>query len=397
MYPSTHDNLSKPSANTIRAASVGISPAETVSNLIRSIQYLEYRLGLAPAAVAFTANAATDTLTSAAHGLAANDIVRITSTGTFPGGLTSDTPYYVISVTTNTFQLATTRAGSAIDITSAGSGTHSFTLLFSENKVLTSISGSRSQWSNAQDFTSGSLILPQSATASPTAEGSIAWDTNDDLLKIGTGLGTKTFMDLDSTQTATGKTFTSPTLTTPTIASFVNATHNHQNSAGGGQLVAAALATGAVTPEKLLAGAGTSWSLTSWTPTIGGSGGSPTVGNGTATGKWTQIGKIGIFEAKIVAGTTTVFGSVSTVVSLPFTLDTAILDGRHLIGDFEFLDVSAPAAYWGKLAVASSTGADLYMINTGGSYAQPSNVTTAVPAAVGTGDVLRITGWGVVA
>lgn len=33
----------------------------------------------------------------------------------------------------------------------------------------------------------------------------------------------------------------SPTIVTPTIASFANATHNHQNSAGGGQLAEAAL------------------------------------------------------------------------------------------------------------------------------------------------------------
>ncbi|MBF0119976.1 MAG: hypothetical protein HQK79_14170 [Desulfobacterales bacterium] len=38
------------------------------------------------------------------------------------------------------------------------------------------------------------------------------------------------------TQTLTNKTLTSPVLTTPTIASFVNANHNHQASAGGGTL-----------------------------------------------------------------------------------------------------------------------------------------------------------------
>ena len=36
----------------------------------------------------------------------------------------------------------------------------------------------------------------------------------------------------------------SPTITTPTIASFANATHNHQNSAGGGQLDLTAAVTG---------------------------------------------------------------------------------------------------------------------------------------------------------
>src|ERR1043166_3689153 len=36
----------------------------------------------------------------------------------------------------------------------------------------------------------------------------------------------------------------SPTIVTPTIASFTNATHNHQNAAGGGTLDAAAIASG---------------------------------------------------------------------------------------------------------------------------------------------------------
>ncbi|HTE57874.1 MAG TPA: hypothetical protein VK694_03940 [Verrucomicrobiae bacterium] len=37
-------------------------------------------------------------------------------------------------------------------------------------------------------------------------------------------------------KTITGGTYSSPTLTTPVIASFVSATHNHQNAAGGGTL-----------------------------------------------------------------------------------------------------------------------------------------------------------------
>lgn len=42
---------------------------------------------------------------------------------------------------------------------------------------------------------------------------------------------------------------TSPTIVTPTIASFVNATHNHQSAAGGGALDAAAVTTGAFAQE----------------------------------------------------------------------------------------------------------------------------------------------------
>ena len=36
---------------------------------------------------------------------------------------------------------------------------------------------------------------------------------------------------------------TSPTIITPTIASFANANHNHQNSAGGGTLTLASIVT----------------------------------------------------------------------------------------------------------------------------------------------------------
>lgn len=66
----------------------------------------------------------------------------------------------------------------------------------------------------------------------------------------------------NATQTLAAK-----TLTTPTIASFTNATHNHTNAAGGGQLTDAALSsavtvakggTGATTLTGLLLGNGTS-------------------------------------------------------------------------------------------------------------------------------------------
>lgn len=72
----------------------------------------------------FTADAGTDLLTSNAHGYVLNDPVRVISTDTLPGGLATATTYYVRDATTNAFKLAATKGGAAIDITSAGSGTH---------------------------------------------------------------------------------------------------------------------------------------------------------------------------------------------------------------------------------------------------------------------------------
>jgi hypothetical protein len=85
----------------------------------------------------FTVNSGTDVFTSAAHGLSNGDMINFDTDGTLPGGLSTfieevDTfifepyglIYYVINVTTNTFQVSLTAGGSAVDITSTGSGTH---------------------------------------------------------------------------------------------------------------------------------------------------------------------------------------------------------------------------------------------------------------------------------
>lgn len=73
-------------------------------------------------------NYSSNYITHASHGLVTGDAVIFTSTDTVPGGLTADTPYYVIKVDDNKFEVATTRAnakaGTKIDIINAGVGTH---------------------------------------------------------------------------------------------------------------------------------------------------------------------------------------------------------------------------------------------------------------------------------
>lgn len=78
------------------------------------------------AATVFTADATSNELTSVAHGLDEGDIVVLTTTGTLPGGLGLATPYFVRYLTVDTFSLATTAGGTAIDIIDSGSGIHSF-------------------------------------------------------------------------------------------------------------------------------------------------------------------------------------------------------------------------------------------------------------------------------
>lgn len=77
-------------------------------------------------------NTGTDTFTENAHGLATGSQLRYTDDGAVAiGGLTQDTTYFVINVGANTFKLATSwvnaQAGTAIDITSTGTGNQTFT------------------------------------------------------------------------------------------------------------------------------------------------------------------------------------------------------------------------------------------------------------------------------
>ena len=79
----------------------------------------------------FTADSGTDVLTSASHGLTAGTALTVSNSGGgLPGGLSASTIYYVRDVTTNTFKLAATQHGAAIDITSNGTGTQSYQTTF---------------------------------------------------------------------------------------------------------------------------------------------------------------------------------------------------------------------------------------------------------------------------
>lgn len=86
----------------------------------------------------FTADAGTDlcTWTSSANipsNLLTGTRVRLTTTTTLPGGLATATDYYFIRMSDTTFELATTYAnsltGTQINITDAGTGTHTVTWL----------------------------------------------------------------------------------------------------------------------------------------------------------------------------------------------------------------------------------------------------------------------------
>lgn len=73
----------------------------------------------------FTADAGTDTLTSAAHGLSDGEVIRLSNTGgTLPAGLAAATDYYVRAAAAGTLEVSLTSGGAAVNIADAGTGTH---------------------------------------------------------------------------------------------------------------------------------------------------------------------------------------------------------------------------------------------------------------------------------
>ena len=81
----------------------------------------------------------TEVITITAHGFVDGDQVYVSTDTTLPAPLAASTLYYIISATANTFQLSLTSGGSAIDLTTQGTGNHSvFTAGFGAKLVANS-------------------------------------------------------------------------------------------------------------------------------------------------------------------------------------------------------------------------------------------------------------------
>lgn len=69
-------------------------------------------------------NASPAVVNHTAHGYTNGVMVVLTTDGTLPAGLSPNVTYHIVGATTNSYQLAATPGGAAINTTDAGSGTH---------------------------------------------------------------------------------------------------------------------------------------------------------------------------------------------------------------------------------------------------------------------------------
>jgi hypothetical protein len=86
---------------------------------------LEWDADCASESVVTISQATPGVVTWNAHGLAAGTPIIFSTTGTLPTGLLPGVTYYVVeTIATNTFSVAATPGGAAINTTGAGSGVH---------------------------------------------------------------------------------------------------------------------------------------------------------------------------------------------------------------------------------------------------------------------------------
>lgn len=209
-----------------------------------------------------------------------------------------------------------------------------------------------------------------------------------------------TLMDLASAQTITGvKTFGSPVLNTPSIVNptITVDTISEYTAANGvnidgvklkdgalatnNSVVTANITDAAVTPAKLLAGTGSSWTWQAYVPTWT----NLTVGNGTVTARYSQTGKTIVCQVKIVFGTTTAVSGGVTVTT-PTTISSNY-DYASILGQGFYLDTGT-AAYAGVAIFNNTTTIELDILGTGSTYATAAALSSTVPFTWGNGDKL---------
>ena len=103
----------------------GVAP--TLTTNARARDKLVYQVDVARSSTVTITIASPGVVSWSAHGLLAGQQVQLTTTGALPTGLAINTTYFVVPVDANSFQLAATQSGTAINTSGSQSGTHTMT------------------------------------------------------------------------------------------------------------------------------------------------------------------------------------------------------------------------------------------------------------------------------
>ena len=159
-----------------------------------------------------------------------------------------------------------------------------------------------------------------------------------------------------------------------------------------GDLIAASAAD---TPARLAVGAndtilvaasgeatGLKWAggYTTWTPTYT----DFTLGNGTVSARYAQIGKLVHCQLRVILGPTSSVAGLITF-TLPITASTAVQGGYLGLNEAACLD-SGTAQYPSRCALISSTQAVIFALAAGGTYVSTQSTSSTVPFTWTTND-----------
>jgi hypothetical protein len=167
------------------------------------------------------------------------------------------------------------------------------------------------------------------------------------------------------------------------IAAVLNGSLDNANIANAAAIAASKLAAGSSDQILKTVGGVPTWfgSFSTYTPVWTASGTAPNIGNGTASGRWLQIGKLVVATAGLVFGSTTTFGTGSYYLSLPVTSAALPLAG----GLSGLIQDSSPVALYQAFAVWVDTGRMGAFTDSG------LAVGAVVPITFANGDSIRYT------
>lgn len=158
------------------------------------------------------------------------------------------------------------------------------------------------------------------------------------------------------------------------------------------------LADGAVTPEKLITGTGTSWDWQGWTPALTAATTNPNIGStGVIDGRYRQIGKTVDFELRISSsGSGLSNGSGNYRISYPVTPNNNYIGGNSpkIVGLVNFYNASNTTMYQAKAMAASTSYMEVYfdVASSTNLFTNSSNIWSSSFFGVPTGNIVTITG-----
>lgn len=213
-----------------------------------------------------------------------------------------------------------------------------------------------------------------------------------------------TLADIATAQTLTNKTLTAPTITNGSITGSTITTDAiiGQSSATSGTIyglsissgkvgsngvVTASITDGVVTPAKLVSGTGSSWSWQTYVPTWA----NLTLGDGTITAKYIQIGKTVFVRVYLVLGATSAVTGDFNAISLPVTAASyAGSVNISPLGTAIFQDFSTAATAGGVVAISSTTTVSVRVWNATVTYIALSTTSSTVPWTWAVNDELSL-------